>query len=342
MKKVAIRLDAGKSIGLGHLMRCIALAEVLQKQCDVVVIFICRNKLRMKIRFNVIYLNREYVTDINNYDFPSICDELDEIKGILWDRKIDCLIVDHYGAEDEYYEQLRDCVPLLVCIDDGKERHIPVDVMINGNVYAEEADYTPVAVQLLGGKYTLLKSEFANLPKRSLNKAVQDVYITSGGADPIQFCEKIVAALQEMHLNIETHVIVGVDFEPEYVRKLAEYHVKLHQNADMKKCMLEADLFISAAGSTLYELAVTGTPSLSYILADDQLMVGEKMWEKNCSMRGGRFSEFEPQKFFALISQLLDYDIRRIMSKRAQKVIQYDGAMNVAKEIGKLLSESIL
>ena len=35
MKRIAIRLDAGKSIGIGHLMRCMALAEGLQREEDV-------------------------------------------------------------------------------------------------------------------------------------------------------------------------------------------------------------------------------------------------------------------------------------------------------------------
>lgn len=338
MKRVAIRLDAGRSIGSGHLMRCMSLAERLQSQYGIEVVFICRNELHTETGFEVVCLGREYATEEGGYHFPSICDELDDIKRVLHARQVDCLIVDHYGAGDDYFEEIRDSVSCLICIDDSTRRHIPVDMIINGNIYGGEADYGSVPVQLLGGEYTLLRSEFMDIPKRVLRTQLKMIYITSGGADPLHFCENIAQVVKTEMPDVELHIIVGSDFEPDYVDGLRKYKAVLHENADMKECMMEADLFISSAGSTLYELAVTGTPSISYILAEDQIKVAEKMWGENCSIEGGRYSEFQSQELIDSIQRVSDFQIRKKMSDRARKTIQSQGASNAARQIAILLN----
>lgn len=338
MKRVAIRLDAGRLIGSGHLMRCISLAEILQIEYGIEVIFICRNKLHVEIVFEVVYLCKDYVTSGCTYEFPSICDELEDIKNVLSERCINCLIVDHYGAGDEYFEQIRDSVSCLICIDDSIKRYIPVDMIINGNIYGIQADYGSVPIQLLGREYTLLRSEFMNIPRRKIRKKLKKIYITSGGADPLRFCESIAQVIRAEMAEIELHIIVGSDFDSHYYTVgLKKYTALLHENANMKECMLDADLFVSSAGSTLYELAVTGTPSISYILADDQIKIAEKMWKENCSIEGGDFSEFQPQKMVDVLQRVCDFELRKEMSAKAQRTVHGLGAVNVARQIASII-----
>lgn len=331
-------MDAGKSIGSGHLMRCMSLAEKLHSEYGIEVVFICRNKLHIGTEFESVYLDREYATEKDGYHFPSICDELDDIKRVLHERQIDCLIVDHYGAGDDYFEKIRDSVSCLIGIDDSVRRHIPVDMIINGNIYGLEADYGSVPIQLLGGEYTLLRPDFMDIPERLLMAQLKIVYITSGGADPLRFCEKIVRVVKAEVRDVELHIIIGSDFEQDYVDELRKYKAVLHENADMKECMMKADLFISSAGSTLYELAVTGTPSISYILAEDQIKIAEKMWEENCSIKGGRYTEFQPHELIASIRQMSDFQIRKKLSDRGRRLVQNRGTSNVARQIANLLN----
>lgn len=337
MKTIAIRLDSGKSIGVGHLMRCMALAESLQREAEVSVIFICRDKIQLQTGFEVVYLDKDYQTDKSEYTVPSIDDEIEELRQIMDTRQIDCLIVDHYGAGDAYFENVREFVPWLICIEDSVKRSIPVDMIINGNIYGTDADYGTVPIQLLGGEYTLLRKEFTNLPKRILRDEIQDVYITSGGSDPLQFCKCVMEAMMRNITGIRIHVIAGSDFEESYIAELTEYDVIIHKKADMLECMQKADLFISSAGSTLYELAVTGTPSISYILVDNQIRVAKRMWEEKCSMAGGDFEKFSSDKLIELYHQIADYKVRQRMSEKAQQTIYSDGAANAARQIISLI-----
>ena len=306
MKTIAIRLDSGKSIGVGHLMRCMALAESLQREAEVSVIFICRDKIQLQTGFEVVYLDKDYQTDKSEYTVPSIDDEIEELRQIMDTRQIDCLIVDHYGAGAAYL--------------------------------GTDADYGTVPIQLLGGEYTLLRKEFTNLPKRILRDEIQDVYITSGGSDPLQFCKRVMEAMMRNIAEIRIHVIAGSGFEESYIAELTEHDVIIHKKANMLECMQKADLFISSAGSTLYELAVTGTPSISYILVDNQIRVAKRMWEEKCSMAGGDFEKFSSDKLIELYHQIADYKVRQRMSEKAQQTIYSDGAANAARQIISLIS----
>lgn len=337
MKQIAIRLDTGPSIGLGHLMRCTSLAEQLTIAGETEVCFICRNRLPWELSYGVRYLKQGPILQAEGYQVLGIEEEAPEMKQVLQERHIDCLIVDHYGAGDTYFEALRECVPYLVCIDDRLKRQIPVDLILNGNIYGTRADYGDVPIQLLGGSYTLLRSEFQNLPEKTIRDQLQNLYITSGGADPFAFCETIVQTVLQYVPDCAIHVIAGPDFREAYMRILQAYPVTIHTNADMLKCMFDADLFITGGGSTLYELATVGTPSISYILAVDQVRVAQEMWSRTCSFRGGWFSEFQPQGLITAIEKLKNPNLRQRISRAGRKAVSSAGAKHAAQKIMELL-----
>lgn len=338
MINIAIRLDVGKNIGSGHLVRCTALADALNTIGLFEICFICRNELKIEIPYPVLYLDNKYLTSGNGYDFPSILDEIPEMERIIRDKNIDCLIVDHYGAKDDYFYAFREKIKYFICIDDHIQRNIPVDVIINGNVYGIDADYGIVPTQLLGGKYTLIRSMFSDMPDKEISSKVRRVYITSGGADPTGFCKVISDVLSEYFLQLEIHVIVGNDFEKGYIDSLHKNLIFLHENADMKQCMLNADIFISGAGSTLYELAVCGVPSLSYVLADDQNVLAEYMHSLGTTYVCGIFNRFNKEEFIRICEKFFfDVNRREFMHKMGKKNINAKGAEEVAKCIKELL-----
>jgi spore coat polysaccharide biosynthesis predicted glycosyltransferase SpsG len=49
----------------------------------------------------------------------------------------------------------------------------------------------------------------------------------------------------------------------------------------MSKLMLKSDIAISSGGSTLYELALTKTPALVLLQAENQVRVAEKVDDKS-------------------------------------------------------------
>ncbi len=337
MINIGIRLDVGRTIGLGHLMRCSSLADSLSKLGDIKIYFICRNKVNIKLNYEIIYVEKEYLKDGNNYVFPSIFDEMDEIKSIIQKYQISCVIIDHYGAGDDYFKELRKSVKTIICVDDSLERDIPVDAIINGNIYGKSADYGRIPLKLVGGQYTLLRKEFQEVSEKVIEKEAENIYITSGGADPLKFCKTmldIIMKISGKKENLKVHVIAGNDFEDDYISDLKKQGAVLHKNANMYQCMNDADLFITSAGSTLYELAVSGVPSVSFVLAQDQKLVAEYMWKAGTSIAGGKFSERNEEKISDVIESLIiDYETRKRLSEIGQKTISATGADNAAREL---------
>lgn len=334
MASIAIRLDAGPSIGSGHLIRCTALAEELRKYGHKVC-FLCRNRLSQSIDFPVYYFDRTYsMQECAQYSFPPITDELPALSLILKSEQIGCIIVDHYGATEEYFHALVGMGIAVVAVDDMCVHKFPVDVVINGNIYAEDLFYEGATHALLGPEYLLLRKEFQNVPPKKINTKVSKIYITSGGADPLHFCEAMMQCLVSLDMKtVQMHLIVGPDFEEGYVHQLKTSfpHTLFIFHADMRQCMEDADLFITAAGSTLYELAACGTPNISYILAEDQRRIGNAMHHYNYTCCLGRFKDIDQENIrFSFTMILNNFTYRKTMSEQAQCLFSGTGAEHTA------------
>ena len=243
------------------------------------------------------------------------------------------MIVDHYGAGDNYFKKIRNHIKYLFALNDGLECNVPADGIINGNLYGIFANYKKIPMQLLGGQFTLLRKEFCQKFEHKINKKMENIYITSGGADPTKFCFKMIQSMYLWNKDINYHVIVGSDFDDEYVLKFKDYDVIIHKNANMKDCMLQADLFVTSAGSTLYELIATHTPSISFCISKDQEMLANTVWNMGLSAEGGEFSLFDERKFRFLLNEYSEYMIRQNQSTRMNNIISVNGANRVATRI---------
>jgi len=248
------------------------------------------------------------------------------------------LIVDHYGAAPAYFEKLKPFVECLAAIDDLAKYTLPVDVVINGNVYADERDYENVPLRLCGPSYTLLRKCFRNFGVKRIQKQLREIYITSGGADPLGFCKKVLSGCLAGDKNIAFHVIAGPSFQPEYAGELAALAAESHcaellYEADMADCMRKADLFITASGSTLYELAACGVPSISVVLAEDQQKVADEMHRRGVTCNIGSMEQMESGALSEALKILSSAAIRLRMSTLGQGLIDGYGTQRTAFHI---------
>ena len=341
MATIAFRLDAGPSIGSGHLIRCTALAEAL-KRLGHRILFLCRNKLSCEPLFPVVYFAPPLQNSLDNhYHVQDITDELPELCRVLTKEQVDCIIVDHYGATETYFLRLKEEACLVAAIDDIKPHKFPVDIVINGNIYAEQCSYPEAKYELLGAQYVLLRQEFQMDHAKIIRPSVKHIYITSGGADPLCFCLTALHWLSGIcEAETEAFVIVGPDFTHSYVKELENGLMKpvLCYHANMRACMDDADLFITSAGSTLYELAACGVPNLSCILVENQKRIGQMMHQYGYSCCVGKFENLEQQKVIPALRRLLcDCSYRRRMSEEAQHRFMGGGANNVARFINSMI-----
>lgn len=335
MINVAFRADGNEMTGMGHVMRCLALADELQKNAARI-FFLTRD-------------NERTVSKIRDYGFQAVvlrsavlAQEVEEVGAFIKNNNINVLITDSYEITEEYLGELKKNVPLLVTVDDLNQMVFPSDIVINGNIYANELNYRSEYGNtrfLLGPSYVLMRREFSGVPQRIIPEKAENVLVTVGGSDGFNITPQILNILDSIEQKLRITVVVGPNFSNASEVRAAAFQVHheifLKENVNnMKELMLECDLAITAGGTTLYELAATGTPAVVILQAENQILGAEKMHENgiiyNLGMGNRGFSESLIDAVTFLIN---DHTLRKEMSCRGQKLVDGQGCMRCTREI---------
>lgn len=338
MIKIAIRADGGPNIGLGHIQRCLALSSQLQKSGLGILFIIKRNEVvKEKIEqegFEVIELK----------DNLNLEEDLGHTIEVIRNNKVDILITDSYGFDEKYLIETKKSVGLLVSIDDLAVIAFPSDIVINQNIYANELNYHSSIDKtkfLLGPKYALLREEFANLGKRKISPKIKNVLVTLGGSDRFNLTPKILNVLDTIEEDFNITAVIGHFFNnvPEIqntVKKMSKKAELIYNSSQMTDLMLSSDLAITGGGTTLYELAATGTPAFAFCLADNQVKNVKGMAKTGTVIDMGWGNEWKAENLYKEINELInDYIPRKKMSKLGQKLVDGKGNQRVSDIILK-------
>ncbi|ADH60464.1 pseudaminic acid biosynthesis-associated protein PseG [Thermoanaerobacter mathranii subsp. mathranii str. A3] len=333
MLKVAIRVDGGPKIGMGHITRCLALAEELANN-DCNITFITRNDISSITKI------KEYGFDVNVIEIFTIDEEINYITRII--NQFDILITDSYEIDYNYLYTIKKTGVFLVSIDDLNEHDFPCDIVINGNIYAEDLNYKDVTGKtrfLLGPKYVLMRKEFRDLPKKQIKNKVENILITMGGSDPKGVTIKVLKALMSdrnlRSLNID--VVIGPSFNKELVTEINEFaknnkNISTSYNVNatiMRELMIKTDIAISAGGSTLYELAAAGVPTIAVIVADNQIKNVNKWVSQHAIVKVTQISDVKNN----IEKLIFDNNTRQMMSNISSSLVDGLGTIRCTKEI---------
>ncbi|MBC8461025.1 MAG: UDP-2,4-diacetamido-2,4,6-trideoxy-beta-L-altropyranose hydrolase, partial [Deltaproteobacteria bacterium] len=277
-----IRADASPQIGTGHIMRCIALAQAWQ-DCSGKVTFLshCEND---KIKQRILNEGFEFLPIEKPHPDPSDLKQILTTLKQLGTRNSELetwLALDGYHFTPDYQKAVRDSGYRLLVIDDMAHLdHYCADILLNQNIYAPDLNYScdKDTVKLLGCEYVLLRREFLKYKdwKREIPEKARKILVTLGGADPDNVTLRVIKALKLFNdPDLEVKVIVGPS-NP-HLKKLQsairnpQSAIHILQNVtDMPSLMAWADVAVSAAGSTCWELAFMGAPSITVVTFSNQ------------------------------------------------------------------------
>lgn len=334
--KIAVRADGGPNVGMGHTQRCLALSSQLKKK-GAKILFISKKNEAVENK-----IKEEGFEVITLKDNIGLKEDLKNTINTIKNRGVDVVITDSYAIDEYYLTEIKKIVPFLVSIDDLARISFPSDTVINQNIYAKKLNYhssTGRTKFLLGPKYALLREEFSNVGKRKINEKVKNILITLGGADPLNLTPKILKILDRINQDFEITVVIGPFFRNRVeIEKTAEEIDKkvelMYDSHKMSELMLNSDLAIAGGGTTLYELASTGTPALAFRLADNQLRNIKGMAEAGILINMDWGKEWAEKRLYKEIEKLIDnYPLRKEMNKLGQQLADGEGAFNSVKEI---------
>lgn len=264
---IAIRANGGTKIGLGHVHRCLALAQSL-RQIGAKVRFILNDD--SAVRKWVCLQGFEAVSVRADHDLEDTVDALHR-------GGLAALVTDFYDLNTDDWIALRKHVHLLVAIDDLSGKHLPVDIVVNTTANAPTLKYSALAHTrfLIGPAYSLLREEFAQEPASRMRDVVERVLITVGGSDPLRLTPRLVRWVLEAMDGVLLDVVVGPFFDStqaiEGEKERCPLSICLHYGEpDIRELMLQADIAVTGGGQTTYELAATSTPAVAICLAENQ------------------------------------------------------------------------
>lgn len=332
--RVAFRADGGRSIGSGHLMRCLALAQALRERA-VEVDFICAAHAGFA---------QELITDAG---FPlhrlPVAEEGEDAKlsaDICLAIKPDWLVLDHYGLGQKWEHELHRVVPRIMVIEDVADRVHEADLLLDQNL-REDADirYRQLipdsCIRLFGPQYALLRPQFAEARGRCgvRNATFPHILLFMGGGDARNVTLGMLKIMGDCRLPFTLEAIVGGGHPaPESVEKFCLAHGwAFHRQVDdMAERMAGADLAIGAGGVASWERCAVGLPALLVVLSDNQEENAAMLHQRGAAISLGWWESLVPADVCQVLGEL-NGDRLAAMSQSSFDITDGQGAGRVAE-----------
>lgn len=339
MDKVQIifRCEFGAQHGFGHLMRCISLGQAFQEYEQKKTfcfstssvdgfkdLFDCTNMTHIQLPKNALGLR--FAPD----RYFKLSDTF-------------ITVFDSYDVTEEQMITYKQNYPNLIAIDDLADRAFHVDMIINQNLGSDQLEYNTVNQPklLLGAQYALLRKNILNARRKKESKRI---FMSFGGGDVYDRIKGLLEILlvldKDLDVNITVDFVIGGKKENKELiqnflstcERLKFYFIE--NQMDLSPYMTRADFAVTAAGSTVFELACLGVPQIVLVIDKNQEITGKKINEMGLGTCLGDIKNLDKhiiEKTF--ISFFHDDHMKHTMSRQAQTLIDGKGAERVADGI---------
>lgn len=355
MVRFFIRADSAERIGIGHIMRCLALCEVLEHRAKEIV-FLCA-EISEPLSSLIVLRGYKVLRLFSPYEIGSLEDAEYTIQHLFQEfgsapLQEDYLIIDHYGIDAVWESVMMRYLARVLVIDDLANRPHNCHLLLDSNHYDDmETRYNKLVsantIQLLGPGYALLRQEFGHERNR-LNirspKTHTNILVCFGGTDPTNETLKVVKALSGTtqsnkkpmyHLT----VILGasnpnIGIISEVCKDLDGIQV-LVQPRSMAEEMRKADLAICSAGTITWERYCMGLPALLIAIADNQVAVAQQAESMGLDRYLGESKNVIDADIMNALSAYMneDHDFINRSKERVMNLVDGKGAERVVKAL---------
>ncbi|MCR5302865.1 MAG: UDP-2,4-diacetamido-2,4,6-trideoxy-beta-L-altropyranose hydrolase [Lachnospiraceae bacterium] len=254
-KKIMFRTVGRRSVGMGHVYRCLTLAYKLTGH---EVVFAASKDSDIGI---------EKITE-SNFPVIRITDDK-HFEQILREVKPDILVNDILDTTAEYMQMVTKHVKRVVNFEDVGSGAKYADAVINA-LY-EKGD--KLHNEYYGSRYFCIRDEFLEEHPKDFCEKAENVLVIFGGADPSDLTGRLYGICEKLHdrfPDVNFHFLLGFAY-PYADRIVSKEADNIFVYKDVKRVssyMSKMDLAITSQGRTVYELASMGVPAI--VLAQNE------------------------------------------------------------------------
>lgn len=307
--RIIFRADGNSTIGLGHVVRSLALVEMLMNEFDCVFVIqepsvelekqimeVCTSIIRLKKSSN---FHEEAIFIAEHYINPR-----------------DIVVLDGYNFDTQYQKILKNKECRLVCIDDVHPYHFLSDVIINHVATIENHDYSTEYYTMIykGPEYALLRGAFIKDDVNSVYKREGEVLICFGGSDIYNITHKALQACLKASYVKSINVVVGSAYL--HLNDLQQYvtinntkKISIFSNinaTDLAKLISKSQVAICPSSTIAYEICAVKGGILTGTYVDNQRYIESFISENELGLSVGDFKASDEN----LIAEKLDRIIR--------------------------------
>lgn len=275
MKKILFRADANPSIGTGDLISLVHLSKYFEKD-----------------GWETHFIIRDYKSGLaiaEKHKLKNLCiinsdisqkQEVGEINDYINSNGINIIFFEITERSLKDYSKVTNKVKKAsVCFDGSITNDIDLVVNwdVDGNNLFDTKRYTNTKF-LLGPSYAILplNFDFKKIASRNFSQKPETLLITMGGADDLNFTQKVIDVLVQNRISLKLKVIIGSGYkyrdDLETSLKKSSIQFEINQNVtNMFEEYMHCDIAVSAGGLTSFELVATGTPAIIIATYEHQI-----------------------------------------------------------------------
>lgn len=345
--RVLFLADCGPEVGGGHVMRCLSLAGALMAQGAVCGFLAPPDTARVLDVFAGPDIERAPAAGGPLHQLVEAAAKA----AASW--RADLMVVDHYGLGASQETLLRGAGGRVVVIDDLAERAHDCDLLIDSTLGRAPDEYAALipasAVALTGSAYALLRPEYAAcrpaaLARRRPAEPPRRLLISLGLMDLRGVTGRVLNLIRPALDGLAVDVVVGSGASTlPWLRHVVGQDPRLTLHVDtqgMAELIAAADIGIGAGGSSTWERAALGLPSLALILADNQQPLAFELDRRGAAVavetRAAGLAEALPAAFGQLVG---DGALRTRLAETSAALCDGSGAFRVAEAILGLVAD---
>jgi len=340
-RTLLIRADASAEMGVGHVMRCLALADAWHdaggNACFALASGASELESQIRSRGGEI---AKIKAEPGSLEDAAITLKLAERCQAAW------LMVDGYHFSANYLQTLSRATSLLLLMADGDNVidcrcNICVD-MSPGSIDSARFHLDGEPELLLGPNFALLRREFVEYTKlqRNFPRVARSILISIGGGDARNITLQVLRALEEIDGRELNLTVVAGPSNPHRkslhaaIAKSKHTATLITDARNMPQLMAAADLAITAGGGTCYELCLMQVAMLLIAVADNQQEPIRAYVSAMAAIDGGRYDTLDVNSLSALLRNIIDdQNLRVELARNARSMVDGNGARRIMERM---------